>query len=311
MLEYHAQSSYDRAELETVLDGVVASFSRLREPTEDFTRILLKPNFVMPAARGDASVTHPDFYMALATVLQQRGFEVGIGESPAIGSCEKALKAHGVYEECRQRDIAVVEFRSPKLYHGVEGDRHFGSLTVAEELTQWHGVVNVPKLKTHQQFTFTAATKNLYGCVTGKRKFVRHNLCANDPVRFARMVIANATEVDCVAHIADGIEAMHVKGPRGGKPFPLGCVLASDSFLDLDWLFCRLIDLDPETTPLFRALGEAERSAVAARCVSLLDSAGIKVATGFRHAPLIHISFSPWHMARSGWRTVRYTFAGQ
>ena len=37
----------------------------------------------------------------VAELMLERGLTVGIGESPAIGTCTQGLRAHGVLEECR------------------------------------------------------------------------------------------------------------------------------------------------------------------------------------------------------------------
>ena len=157
-----------------------------------------------------------------------------------------------------------MEFRRTSDCAGVPQDSNYARLTIAAELADWSSLVNLPKLTTHKQLMFTGATKNLYGCVTGKRKFVRHNLCKNDPVRFARMIVANARAANAVLHIADGIEAAHVTGPRGGTPYALQTVFASDDPLAIDWAFCMATGLTAGSTPLFRALEAPERERLAA-----------------------------------------------
>ena len=295
-------TSYDRAELKRAFSQQFAQMKLIDAMHARGPRVLLKPNFVMASAPDDPSTTHPDFYMSVAMVLLEAGFQVGIGESPAFGSCRAALAAHGVLEECHALGIEVVEFHQTTPYEGIGDHPRYARLTIARELEEWHSLINLPKLKTHKQFVFTAATKNLYGCVVGKRKFIRHNLCRNDPVLFARMVIANAEQANAIVHIADGIAAAHVNGPRGGQPYPLHRVLFSENPLALDWAFARMTRLDPASTPLFQAVSkhvelEAAYASICAHCPPVDD---------FMHAPLIHISFAPWAVARSCVRTVRH-----
>ena len=288
ILAHH--TAYDRAHLREALATNLSLggwFERLRERGN---KVLLKPNFVMSAPRDDTSTTHPDFYMALAQVLINQGFKVGIGESPAFGSCTSALQAHGVLEEAHELGISIVEFRRSQTFAGLTDQPFYRELSIAAELRDWDSIINVPKLKTHRQFAFTGATKNLYGCVVGKRKFMRHNACANDPARFAQMIIANATQVNCVLHIADGIEAMHVNGPRGGQPYALGHVLIAENPLLLDWIFCRLISLPAKQTPLFKALDWDAQQQLQHQA-EMYDSV-IQPVHDFIHAPLIHISLA-------------------
>jgi len=312
MIQLHAHDNYHRSEIKALLYPVLSTYPELRARLDELPcpsrrlRVLLKPNFVVPAPRSDASTTHPEFYMAIAELLIELGCDVGIGESPAIGSCAGGLKAHGVYKECLERDIEIVEFKSTQEIAGVSEQASWQTLTIAAELRDWDMIINCPKLKTHQQFTFTGATKNLYGCVTGKRKFFRHNQCGNDPRRFASMIRANADAANCLLHIGDGIDAMHVKGPRGGRSFPLQRILIANDHLLHDWLFCHLIGLQPQRTPLFADLPSADVDRLTMDCAAVLNDPCFRVAEDFIHAPLIDISFQPWHLLRSGWRTLRY-----
>jgi uncharacterized protein (DUF362 family) len=306
MLKRFVVERYDRSALYTSFTHWFKTYGWLELLRARGTSVLLKPNFVMPSAPHDPSTTHPDFYMSIAHVLKDAGFDVGIGESPAFGSCEAALRRHGVLEECKHHGIDVVEFRGSRTVVGVEHDEAYTTLTIARELSAWSSLINLPKLKTHKQLVFTGATKNLYGCVTGKRKFFRHNLCKNDPVRFARMIIANARAANAVLHIADGIEAAHVTGPRGGVPYALRTVLVGDEPLALDWAFCLATGLQPGTTPLFQALESQAREQAAAAARAVLH--GIEPETDFVHAKLIHVSFGPIAVLRSFARSVRQRY---
>jgi uncharacterized protein (DUF362 family) len=308
MLEVHDVQHYDRSALRILFASRLLASGLLERLRARGSSVLLKPNFVMPAPPEDPSTTHPDFYMALAQVLLDEGFLVGIGESPAFGSCSAALKAHGVLAECQERGIAVVEFAKTSEVQGVADSRAYATLTVAAELSHWDSVINLPKVKTHRQFTFTGATKNLYGCVVGKRKFIRHNRCGNDPVAFARMILANAAAIGCVAHVGDGIEAMHVMGPRGGQPYALEKVLIADEPLVHDLAMCHLIGLNPQSTPLFQALDSGVLERLQGETAPVLKD--LPAMDDFVHAPLIHISFGPVALARSALRTLRYKLAG-
>ena len=304
MIQLFQQATYDRTEL-TQLFKLAFENAACQKLLENKKRILLKPNFVVPEKKEGGSTTHPDFYMSLAHYLKSQGHEVGIGESPAFGSCKKALKFHEVFDECKSSGIEVVEFNQNEKFDGVP-DSSYEVLTIAKELQNWDAIINLPKLKVHQQFMFTGASKNLYGCVTGKRKFVRHNLCKNDPVKFADMILANAEKAGCILHIGDGVEAMHVKGPRGGEIYPLGKILISDNYLSHDWVFAHLIGLEPMSTPLFKAVSEKQIKELKEECNTVLESPCFSVAENFIQSYRTDISFSPWHLLRSGWRSMKF-----
>ena len=298
-------TEYDRS---TIKKALIKLFEQGQywQKLENKKTLLLKPNFVIAEAPELCATTHPDFYMTLAALLQEKGFEVSIGESPAFGSCADALKAHNVYQECLDKNIDIVEFKTHEEYKGIENSKNYGKLTIAAELQNFDAIINLPKLKVHQQFVFTAATKNLYGCVSGKRKVWRHNLCKNNPVDFAKMVIANAEKANAVLHIADGIQALHVKGPRNGKPYPLGKIIISDNFLELDLLFCKLVNMKPSETPLFLATNKKTFQETEKAIESLLDSPGFSTVYDFIPSYRTDISFSPLFLLRSAYRSFKF-----
>jgi uncharacterized protein (DUF362 family) len=235
-------------------------------------------------------------------------FVAGTGGGVAAERCTTGPKAlvvrmKGALGECRRLGVKIRTLRKPAKSTGVKAGGKFGELTIARELREYDALVNLPKLKVHQQFVFTGATKNLYGCVTGKRKAWRHFVCENNPVLFAQMILANAAAAGMLIHIADGITSMHVKGPRGGQAYPLHALMVSEDHLAIDWLYCERIGLPQLSTPLFQAVEEAERERLAALCAPIVAAPGWAVATRHHLSPATPIQFSPKHMLRSVYRS--------
>lgn len=306
MLALKKIEGYDRDAIRVALTEALAERGGFEALLAGRDSVLLKPNFVVPEVPDKWATTHPDVYMTVATMLLDAGKTVAIGDSPAFGSARQAVKLHGVRDECRDLGIEVITFRQPTSYAGVADQPRYKELSIATELDRFDALINLPKLKVHQQFVMTGATKNLYGCVTGKRKFYRHNVCANDPIRFAKMITANARRAAPVLNIGDGITAMHVKGPRGGQPFELQRLIVSDDCLVHDWLFCLLTGTDPMSTPLFQSVDAATRAGLEAACAPIVASAEFAVAEGFRPSYLVDISFRPQHLIRTVWRSVMF-----
>ena len=282
-------------------------FGRIPEKSS----VLLKPNFVMPSPVGDSSCTQPDFYMAIAQIFLDKGFKVGIGESPAFGSCKKALKTHGVYDEALEKGIAVVEFSNNQSYQGPTTKGPYSTLSICKEINEWDFLINLPKLKVHQQMHFTGACKNLYGCVAGKKKILLHNICKNEPVKFAEMILANARKAQAILHIADGIEAMHIKGPRGGESHPFGKIIISDNPLQLDYIFATMANYKLKETPLFAALPDEIFEDIEESCEETLSSPNFSHAENFIHSYINDISFSPPKLIRSGFRSMKFKLLGK
>jgi uncharacterized protein (DUF362 family) len=273
----------------------------------DRKKLLLKPNFVIPEMKP--SNTHPDFYMAIAETLQGCGYSVTIGESPAFGSAESALRKHGVLKECRDKGIGVLTFRKNRTIEGMDGHKRWGKLTIAAELEEFDGIVNLPKVKVHQQFVFTGATKNLYGCVVGKRKAHRHFVSDNDLAAFAKMIIVNAKAVSPVLNVADGIEALHVRGPRGGEPFSLGRILLSDDFFEMDWVMATMIGLNPPDTPLFSVFSDTDKATLVRACAPVFELEELPDVSGFIQSFRTPIEFGFKQMVRSVFKSITKKFA--
>ena len=67
-----------------------------------------------------------------------------------------------------------------------------------------------------------------------------------------------------------------------------------------------LIDLDPRTTPLFQAVSSKVVEELIEECESVMESPCFSVAQNFIQANRIDISFSPWHLVRTGWRSMKF-----
>lgn len=295
---------YDRAAVREAILAGCAPLGGLTRIVAGRRRVLVKPNFLLPEPPAAASTTHPAVYMTLATLLAEMGCEVTIADSPAFGPASLVARRHGVLRECRRLGVRVMTLRRAREVAGVADCPVFGRLTVARELERFDAVVNVPKLKVHQQTVITGATKNLFGCVTGKRKAYRHLACRNDLAMFSRMILRNAEVVAPVLTVADGVVALHRRGPRGGAPYPLERLVVSDSWLETDWLFCRMIGLEPVEVPLFQALEASVRERVEASLADVLRSPQFRVAEGFEPAPRSPIAFTLGRLVRSAVRSV-------
>lgn len=299
-----SQNKYLRQEIQEAIDQAISSMGGFEYFFAGKQSILLKPNFVVPEHFSKGSTTHPDFYMAIAHYFRDYGKQVAIGESPSVGSCAMALRSHKVLQECKQAGIHYFTFSKPKEYVGVNSHRQFQTLTVAKELDEFDAIVNLPKLKVHKQCVFTGAVKNLYGCVTGKRKAYRHFVCNNDPVLFSEMLLANLDQIPLTLSIADGIIALEKEGPRNGDPYPLGKIVISTDPLELDWIFCEMIRLDQKSTPLFQAVSEEKQKEIVQNILPIINDNSFTRVDNFTLAEESDIAFSLGRMIRSVTRSV-------
>ena len=94
---------------------------------------------------------------------------------------------------------------------------------LGREVVEADVVINVPKLKVHQQMQLTAAIKNNFGCVPGKRKARLHFSRGQDRITFGKMLIEYSQLIKPALTVIDAITAMHKLGPRSWRSLSARC----------------------------------------------------------------------------------------
>ncbi len=229
--------AYDLKEVEAFVREAVTVFDGSL-----FTKgqsVLLKPNLLRAASPDRCVTTHPVVLEAVCRVFRDLGMgRIDIGDSPAMGSLKyTAIKAG--YGGLQSRyDVGIVPFADP-----VECDieENVAYLKIAGSLKNYDHIINLPKIKSHQQMTVTLAIKNLFGCVIGKRKPVLHCMVKNDKIKFGRMLVDIARLINPTLTIADGIQAMEGNGPISGTPYPLGLMTAGQDMTALEKVITEIL----------------------------------------------------------------------
>ena len=209
------------------------------------TRVLIKPNFLAPAAPEEAVTTHPLIIKAVAEFALARGARVQISDSPAMGSFSKLLKKGGYEEVLNGLDVTVKPFVETI---SVDVGEPFGSIDVAKDAMQADVVINLAKLKTHAQMMLTLGVKNLFGCIVGLKKPEWHMRTGVDRQMFGRLIVSIFEAVGPAYTIMDGILAMEGQGPgKSGTPRELGLLMGGKSAHAVDHVVCLQVGLDPDT----------------------------------------------------------------
>ena len=112
-------------------------------------------------------------------------------------------------------------------------------------------IVNLPKVKAHNQMYMTLAVKNIFGIVKGIRKSMLHMQHGGSHRRFAGVILDLLDLLPDHVTLVDGITAMHVAGPLRGKPLDVNCIAASRNPLAVDTALLLALELDPEKSPLW------------------------------------------------------------
>ena len=211
--------------------------------------VLLKPNLISAKGAGLAA-SDPRFVAAVALWCKERGARVKLGDSPAFGTAKMVCNRHGITEALKGLDVEIVEFHSKapvQLSCGVK-------VNIAREVFECDLLLNLPRIKAHNQMYMTIALKNLFGIVKGSNKawlHMKEGGGENGHKRFSSIIFELHTLLGEQFHVADGIIAMHGAGPMDGRPLELGVLAASASPVALDTALLELLGLSREASPLW------------------------------------------------------------
>lgn len=243
------KAEYDYTALKPVLFEMIGS--ACRASIGKGTKVLIKPNLLLPARPEAAVITHPLVVKAAAEYVLEKGGTVKISDSPAIGLFEKILKDGGYRKAFRGLDVEFKEFKtSVKIDIG----EPFGSIDMAEDALESDVVINIAKLKTHAQMFLTLGVKNLFGCIVGLKKPEWHLRTGIDREMFARLLVRIHRAVSPQITIVDGILGMEGQGPgKGGTPRRLGVLAGGSSAFSVDVAICRMLGTNPDRLPTNKA----------------------------------------------------------
>ncbi|MFH1384080.1 MAG: DUF362 domain-containing protein, partial [Candidatus Omnitrophota bacterium] len=166
-------------------------------------RVLLKPNLIIAATADSGATTHPRVIEALIKMVKQCNAHPYIGDSPAFGSAQGVAQACGIRDVALRYEVPIVELRANKNCYRQNSnteilDQNLTRImkekvkllsTISQSIHDYDVIINVPKLKAHEQMVFTGATKNIFGCVRGKVKALRHFAVTNNMELFSNIIL--------------------------------------------------------------------------------------------------------------------------
>ena len=259
--------------------------------------VLLKPNFIAPRPRRCATQTDPAVILEVARLLKDFGARPFVGDSPAwsdVFACVKALKLEG---PLRELGVPVKQLNRPKNIRIGQGNTKVGISSVALDADV---IINLPKFKTHQQLVATFAVKNMFGCVSGKRKAYWHFAKGKNACDFCTLLIEVFRYLNPVLTIIDAVVAMDGPGPIRGRARPLGWLIGGTEPIGCEKICCRLVNVEPRKMPIVET---AERMGFGCSSPDKVEIAGDdfadNICTDFAFAELIPIRFSLLHVCKS------------
>lgn len=254
--------NYQLESLKPALDRAFNLIGGLETLVKPGTKILLKPNVMMPKPPGHPANTHPHLIRAIAEIFQEAGGQVIIGESSAgslagLTFTTEALAKSGVKEIAETLNIPLINFDlAPAINKKIENP-YAPVIPITRFVLETDLVVTIPKLKTHTYGTvITGAVKNCYGMIPGQIKAEFHRR-APEPRKFFTIIRDLFGVVRPRLAIMDAITAMEGDGPSAGRERHAGFLLVSPDPVAVDVVASELIGVSARNVLTNKLCAEA------------------------------------------------------
>ena len=223
---------------------------------------LLKPNLFTTITSEEGATTDPGLILSVVEALRRSGSRPILGECPAMASYARpdlVFDSLGIRKLCVKHDVELrVLDRDRPVWVDVPEGVVLKELWLPETVFEVDGIINIPKLKTHQLTTLTCAVKNLFGLQQGGSKANHHRRVANDPEAFSNLLldIYAAVRPHVKLNIVDAIVAMEGEGPTTGDPVRMNTIISGEDAAAVDYVCAYLAGWDPMTVPTIRLAAE-------------------------------------------------------
>ncbi|MCW3978336.1 MAG: DUF362 domain-containing protein [Candidatus Bathyarchaeota archaeon] len=212
---------------------------------------LVKPNLFTTRTAEQGATTDPRIIIALASMLNEVGARPVVGECPATGSYTRpdvVFDGLGVRALCEEAgvEINVLDRETPVKVDNLRAEV-VKEIWFPEFALGCDGIINVPKLKTHNLTALTCAVKNLFGLQQGGTKAHHHRRTANSPERFSRLLVDLYEGIrDRVSlNVVDAVVAMEGEGPTTGDPVDLGLIISGADAAAVDLVATAIMGWGP------------------------------------------------------------------
>jgi uncharacterized protein (DUF362 family) len=286
---------------EAKITEAIAKQFELLGGLEKFVRpgdtVLLKPNFIAPKSRHHAAQTDPAVLIETAKLLKDFGTKPFIGDSPAWGNLFNCVKALKLEEPLKKLSVPVKQLDKPNWCRIGAHKTEVGISSIALDADV---IINLPKFKTHQQLVATFAVKNMFGCVSGKRKALWHFAKGKNPDDFCGLLIETYKFLNPALTIIDAITVMDGPGPIRGRARPLGYLIGGTKPIACEIICCKLVNIKPEELPIIKT---ARKIGFGCSDIDKIKISGDdfpeNLCTDFKLAEPVPIRFSLPHICKS------------
>lgn len=210
-------------------------------------RVVLKPNIGWDRTPLQAANTNPELVAAVAQLAMDAGAREVIVTDASCNDPGRCFQRSGIWARAHRVGAQVVlpaehKFRSMRLRGEV-----LDEWPVYRTLIEADRVINLPVAKHHNLAKYTAAMKNWYGVLGGRRNRLHQNIDVSiaDLATFMRPTLT----------IVDAVRVLLRNGPQGGNVDDtrrMNTVIATTDQVAADAYGCTLIDQRPENLGYLR-----------------------------------------------------------
>jgi uncharacterized protein (DUF362 family) len=205
--------------------------------------VIIKPNIVADKPPEAAVDTDTRVCKAIADMLKEKGARPIIAESASVGiTSEAAMQASGYFDLQKQgyevvnlkaKGIELVKVQVPK-------GKSLKEVDLPKIVVEAKAIIDVPKMKTHDQTLVTLSLKNMKGVLqdSWKRKF-------HTTIGIMQGVADLNTVVKPDLCVVDGILAMEGLGPVFGTPVEMDLIIAGKDPVAVDAVTSEIMGFAP------------------------------------------------------------------
>jgi uncharacterized protein (DUF362 family) len=290
-------SDYSRPEIAEAIEKHFNLLGGLKQFVKPGDSVLLKPNFIAPRARRHAAQTDPAVILETARLLKDFGARPFVADSPAWSNVFACIKVLKLAEPLKNMSVPVKQLDKPKKCRVGTKNISVGISSVALDADV---IINLPKFKSHQQLGATFAVKNMFGCVSGKRKALWHFTKGHRHDEFCELLIDIYKYLNPALTIIDAVTAMDGPGPIRGRPRPLGWLIGGTDPIACETICAKMVNIQPEDVPIIKT---AKKISFGCSDPTKIQIAGDdfpkSICTDFILPELVPIRFSLLHVCKS------------
>jgi len=259
--------------------------------------VLLKPNFIAPKSRRCATQTDPAVIIETARLLKDHGARPFVADSPAWGNVFKCVEKLKLSEPLRKLSVPVRQLDKPR---SCRLRNHNSTIGISSAALDADVIINLPKFKSHQQLVTTFAVKNMFGCVSGKRKALLHFTHGKNEFEFCRLLLDIFDFLRPAVTLIDAVTVMDGAGPITGTARPLGFLIGGTEPVACETVCARLVAIEPDSLPIIRTAKQMGFGCCDLQNIKIVgDGFAQAVCTDFQLPKPIPIRFSLAHVCKS------------